>query len=134
MSDNLSKEQRSFCMSRVKGRDTGLERAVRSALQKRGLRFRKNVGGMPGRPDIVFVGRKVAVFLDGDFWHGYRFGVWKGKIPAFWRKKIGETRMRDRRNFAKLRRMGWKVLRFWGHSIKSDIDGVVEKIVRTVEG
>ena len=66
--------------------------------------------------------------MDGDFWHGYRFGVWEKKIPKFWQKKIGETRKRDQRNFAKFRKMGWKVVRIWEHEIKKDVEGVVERI------
>lgn len=133
MSDNLTQKQRSYCMSRVKGRDTGLEKIVRTALRKQGLQFRKNVGKLPGKPDIVFTKQKIAVFLDGDFWHGYRFPVWKDKIPAFWQKKIGETRKRDQRNFAKLRRMGWKVLRFWEHTIEKDLKEVVERIIHAIK-
>ncbi|TKJ35814.1 MAG: very short patch repair endonuclease [Planctomycetes bacterium B3_Pla] len=126
--DNLSEKQRSYCMSRVKGKDTGLERVVRSALHKRGYRFRKHVKGLPGKPDIVFVKARLVVFLDGDFWHGYRFPQWEKTLAKFWRKKIGETRKRDQRNFAKLRRMGWRVLRIWEHSIERDLDGVIRKI------
>ncbi|MBN2378170.1 MAG: DUF559 domain-containing protein [Sedimentisphaerales bacterium] len=76
---------------------------------------------------------RVVVFLDGDFWHGYRFGQWEDRVSAFWRKKIGETRKRDQRNFAKLRRMGWRVIRIWGHSIEKDLIGVIEKINAAVE-
>lgn len=126
--DNLTAEQRRYCMSCVKGRDTSLERLVRSELHKRGLRFRKHTGSLPGKPDIVFVKAKVTVFLDGDFWHGYRFPQWERKLSKFWRKKIGETRKRDQRNFAKLRRMGWRVIRIWEHSIEKDLDGIVIKI------
>ena len=133
MTDVLTKKQRSYCMSRVKGKDTGLERVVRSALHKRGYRFRKHVKGLPGRPDIVFVKAKAVVFLDGDFWHGFRFPVWEQDLPKFWQKKIGETRKRDKRNFAKLRRMGWRVMRIWEHSIEKDLDGVVGKICALVE-
>jgi len=131
--DNLSKSQRSYCMSRVKGKDTGLERAVRSALHKRGYRFRKHVRGLPGKPDIVFVKARLVVFLDGDFWHGYRFPQWEKTLAKFWRDKIGETRKRDQRNFAKLRRMGWRVMRIWEHSIEKDLDEVVKRIVRAVK-
>ena len=134
MADNLTKQQRSYCMSRVKGKDTGLEKAVRSELHKKGYRFRKHVKNMPGKPDIVFVKAKLVVFLDGDFWHGYRFPQWKNTLPAFWKKKIGETRERDQRNFAKLRRMGWQVIRIWEHSIKNDLDAVVTKIYEAVNG
>jgi len=131
--DNLTKKQRSYCMSRVKGKDTGLERIVRSELHKRGFRFRKHVKGLPGKPDIVFVSARVVVFLDGDFWHGYRFGQWEDTVSEFWRKKIWETRKRDQRNFAKLRSMGWRVIRIWGHSIEKDLDGVIEKMSAVVE-
>lgn len=130
MPDTLTPKQRSYCMSRVKGKDTGLERVVRSKLQKRGLRFRKHVKNLPGKPDIVFVKKKVAVFLDGDFWHGFRFPQWEGTLSKFWRKKIGETRKRDQRNFAKLRRMGWRVIRIWEHTIEKDLDGVVKRITK----
>ena len=119
MTDNLTKTQRSYCMSRCKGKDTGLERVVRSALHKRGYRFRKHVKGLPGQPDIVFVKAKAVVFLDGDFWHGFRFPVWEQDLPKFWQKKIGETRKRD--------------MRIWEHSIEKDLDGVVGKICALVE-
>lgn len=121
-------------MSRVKGRDTSLERLVRSELHKRGLRFRKHTGKLPGKPDIVFGKAKVVVFLDGDFWHGYRFPQWEKTLAKFWRKKIGETRRRDQRNFAKLRRMGWRVIRIWEHSIEKDLDEVVKKICYALKG
>ena len=120
-------------MSRVKGKDTSLEKIVRSELHKRGLRFRKHVKNLPGKPDIVFVKAKVVVFLDGDFWHGYRFPQWEHSLPKFWRKKIGETRKRDQRNFAKLKRMGWKVIRIWEHSIEKDLDAVVKRISKAVK-
>ncbi len=76
MPDKLTPEQRSFSMSRIKGKDTGLELRVRSALHKRGLRFRKHVRELPGKPDVVFRKTRVVVFVDGDFWHGYRFRSW----------------------------------------------------------
>jgi len=133
MADNLTKKQRSYCMSRVKGKDTGLEKTVRSELHKRGLRFRKHTGKLPGKPDIVFVKAKLVIFLDGDFWHGYRFPQWEKTLAKFWRKKIGETRKRDQRNFAKLRRMGWRVIRIWEHNIEKDINGVIRKICKTLK-
>jgi DNA mismatch endonuclease (patch repair protein) len=105
-------------MSRIKGKDTGMEVRVRSELHKRGLRFRKHVKGLPGKPDVVFSREKVAVFVDGDFWHGYRFPAWQDKLSPFWREKIAKTRQRDRRNFAGLRRQGWRVIRIWQHQLK----------------
>lgn len=131
MTDNLNKRQRSYCMSRIKSRDTALETMIRGALFKRGLRFHKHVKELPGKPDIVFPRAKLAVFLDGDFWHGYRFPSWRKTVPPFWRTKIDMNRRRDQRNFAKLRRKGWLVMRIWQHQVTHDMQGCVEKIVAT---
>ena len=128
MPDTLTPSQRSYCMSRVKGKDTSLELIVRKELSRAGIRFRKHVKHLPGKPDIVFARMKLAVFIDGDFWHGYRFPSWEHKLSPFWRKKIVLNRARDIRNFAKLRRMGWTVMRVWGHEVNGDLEGVVRKI------
>jgi len=133
MTDYLTPEQRSMAMSRVKSKDTSLERLVRSELHKRGYRFRKNVPTLPGKPDIVFVTARLAVFVDGDFWHGYHFQRWGPKLTPYWQQKIETNRSRDLKNFCKLRRRGWRVLRVWGHEIKKDVHSVVQKIVRLVE-
>ena len=115
-------------MRAVKGRDTGLERVVASALHKRGIRFRRCVSHLPGKPDFVFTRVRLVVFVDGDFWHGWRFPAWKEKLQPYWRDKIERNRRRDRRNHQKLRRRGWRVLRFWGHQIQKDLDSVLNKI------
>ena len=128
MADNLTKAQRSYCMSRVKGKDTSLECLVRSALHKQGLRFRKHVRHLPGKPDIVFPRQRVVVFIDGDFWHGWRFPQWQHKLSPFWQKKIRDTRERDQRNFRQLRRSGWIVLRFWEHQVKNSLQDVLHHI------
>ena len=73
MVDNLTPEQRSFTMSRIRSRDTKPELTIRRLVHARGLRFRTHKNGLPGRPDLVFVRAKVAVFVDGDFWHGWQF-------------------------------------------------------------
>lgn len=132
MSDNLTPEQRSYCMSRIKGKDTGLEMRVRSALHKQGLRFRKNVKELPGKPDIVFSKARVIVFVDGDFWHGYRFPLWQDKVSEFWKKKISTNRERDIKNHSILRQMGWTVIRLWQHEIQRDFEACVERILMTV--
>jgi DNA mismatch endonuclease (patch repair protein) len=132
MPDNLTPQQRSYCMARIKGRDTGLERLIRSALHRLGLRFRKHVAALPGRPDIVFPRARVAVFIDGDFWHGYRFPAWEPSLSRFWRRKIAANRARDRRNFRRLRRMGWTVIRIWQHTSRRDLTGVLDRITRAV--
>ncbi len=133
MPDRLTPEQRSAVMSRIRSTDTGIEVAVRSALHKRGLRFRKHVRGLAGRPDVVFSSARVAVFIDGDFWHGYQLSRWKDKLQPYWLDKIERNRSRDRRNFAKLRRSGWRVIRVWEHEIERDLDDVVDRIAIAVE-
>ena len=132
MPDNLTPAQRRYCMSRVRSGDTDIERLVRSELHRRGLRFRKHAKDLPGRPDLVFRSEQVAVFIDGDFWHGYRFPVWADKVSDFWRAKIQINRDRDDRNFRSLRRMGWHVIRLWQHQVARDLKGCVEKIERVI--
>ena len=133
MSDNLTREQRSYCMSRVKGKDTGLETSVRSELHKRGFRFRKHLKELPGKPDIVFTKARVAVFLDGDFWHGYGFSTWRGAVSSFWKTKIAKTIERDRKYDRQLRDKGWTVLRLWQHEVERDFEASIKHITSTVD-
>ena len=132
MPDNLTREQRSYCMSRVKGKDTGLETRVRSELHKRGLRFRKHLKELPGRPDIVFTKARVAVFLDGDFWHGYEFETWEDTVSPFWKAKIAKTIERDRKYDRQLLDSGWTVLRLWQHEIEQDLENSIKYITSAV--
>lgn len=128
MPDTLTPEQRRRAMVNVRSQDTGIEIAVRRAVHARGLRFRKNVRGLPGTPDIVFLGAKVAVFVDGDFWHGWQFPAWRGKLSPYWDEKIERNRHRDQRNFARLRYHGWVVLRVWEHEVLADVELVADRI------
>lgn len=133
MPDNLTARQRSYAMSQVRSKDTTPERVLRSALHRRGHRFRKHVRSLPGSPDVVFPTKRVAVFVDGDFWHGYRFPAWEQSLPSdYWRDKISGNRRRDRRNFAKLRRMGWTVIRVWEHTVKADLAAAIDRIEAAV--
>ena len=120
-------------MSRVKGKDTRPEVLLRSHLNKYGLQFETHFKDLPGKPDIAFPEEKIAVFIDGDFWHGYRFPAWEQSVSPFWREKISKTRKRDIKNFRKLRAMGWRVIRIWQHSIKKDAQGCIDKIVRALQ-
>ena len=129
MSDNLTREQRSYCMSRIKGKDTGPEVLVRSELHRRGLRFRKHVKNLPGKPDIVFTKAKVVVFIDGDFWHGYEFSEWEHRLSDYWKKKILKNQERDAANHRRLRAMGWTVLRIWQHELEHDFKKCIERIL-----
>jgi len=78
---------------------------------------------------MVFRQEKVAVFIDGDFWHGWRFPLWKDKLSESWEEKIGRNRERDKKNHDRLRRLGWKVIRLWEHQIHGDIDKVIGRIL-----
>jgi DNA mismatch endonuclease, patch repair protein len=119
-------------MSSVRTKDTSSEKLVRSELHKQGYRFRKHVKGVPGTPDVVFMKKRIAVFIDGDFWHGYRLSAWEHNLQPFWSTKIRANRRRDLRNFRKLRRAGWCVIRIWEHEIENDIRQCVDKITAAV--
>jgi DNA mismatch endonuclease (patch repair protein) len=129
MADTLNPEQRRRCMQRVRTAGTNIERAIGVALHARGYRYRKNVRGLPGSPDLVFVSRRVAVFIDGDFWHGFRFPAWRAQLAPFWQEKIEGNRRRDARNFRVLRRRGWIVIRVWQHEVERDFARVMQRIV-----
>ena len=116
-------------MSRIKGKNTNPERTAFAELRRQGISFSRHVRDLPGRPDIVFRRLKVAVFIDGDFWHGWRFPLWQHKLSKRWRDKIGENRSRDARNFRRLRRLGWKVLRIWEHEVERRPEKCVERIL-----
>ena len=119
-------------MARVRSRDTNLERVFRSALHSRGFRFRKHVASLPGTPDVVVPRERVVVFIDGDFWHGYRLPAWEAKLALFWRTKIRSNRLRDTRNLRSLRRAGWTVIRLWQHQIERDIEGCLKRVVGAI--
>ena len=131
--DNLTPEQRSFTMSRIRSTDTAPELRIRRLVHARGLRFRIHRYGLPGRPDLVFVRPKVAVFVDGDFWHGWQFPQWKNKLAPYWKKKIEGNRYRDQQNTEKLRRDGWLVIRIWEHEVERDAASCVDRIEEAVK-
>lgn len=119
-------------MASVPNKDTSIEVAVRKAVHARGLRFRKHVRELAGTPDIVFPGPQVVVFVDGDFWHGWQLPAWRHKLKPFWVDKIEGNRKRDRRNFARLRREGWLVIRIWEHDVHADVEQVADRIEAAV--
>jgi DNA mismatch endonuclease, patch repair protein len=127
--DIMSPQTRSEVMSRIRGRNTSPERILCSELRRHGVYFSTHVSELPGRPDIVFRRAKLVVFIDGDFWHGWRFPLWRHKLSDKWQEKIGATRDRDRRNFGMLRRVGWKVVRIWEHEIEIDPARCVARIL-----
>lgn len=132
MPDHMTPEQRSHAMRRVKLRNGSLERIVQQELKDRRLKFRRHVRSLPGSPDIVFYGSKVAIFIDGDFWHGWRLPAWEHKLSPFWRDKLRKNRVRDCRNFKKLRSRGWKVMRLWQHQIIGNLQGSIVRVMSAV--
>lgn len=128
MADNKTRAQRSENMSRIRGMNTSPERAVRRAAYSRGLRYRTHIMSLPGRPDMVFAGARVVVFIDGDFWHGWQFPRWRTRFGPNWQAKIDRNRRRDVRNFAKLRRAGWTIVRIWEHEVLGDVAACVDRI------
>lgn len=129
-------EQISYNMSRVKNKDSAIEVALRKELWSRGLRYRKNVKTVFGKPDIVFVGKKVAVFCDSEFWHGYNWEVKQDEIKShrdFWIPKIERNMKRYKEVNAALEAEGWKVLRFWGDEIKKDVKACADLIVAALK-
>lgn len=131
--DIMSPEKRSAVMSRIRGKDTGPEKIMAAHFSKRGLIWEGHVKELPGRPDFVFHDARLAVFVDGDFWHGWRFPQWRHKLSEKWEAKIEETRRRDARNNRRLRRMGWKVVRIWEHQIKKSREECLARIITFIE-
>jgi DNA mismatch endonuclease (patch repair protein) len=133
MSDHLTPEQRSRAMKRVKLKNGSLEKLVQCELRAMGLRFRRHNRSLPGSPDIVFPQERVAVFVDGDFWHGWRLPTWEHKLSKFWRDKLRANRARDQRNFRRLRADGWKVIRIWQHELRrKDKTRILQRIQRAL--
>lgn len=134
-----TKEQISYNMKQVKNKNSEIEILLRKELWKRGLRYRKNTNKVFGHPDIAFIGKKVAVFCDSEFWHGFNWKEKKKDIKTnreFWISKIERNIQRDIEVNTKLKEDGWVILRFWGKSIKKDTAkcaDIIEKAVKERE-
>lgn len=118
--------------------DTRCEVKIRSLLWRAGARFRKNVKTLPGKPDIVFPAARLAIFCDGDFWHGKEWGrrrqkLAQGSNPQYWTAKIEGNMERDQRHNGELETEGWTVLRFWESDIHRDPAGIAAQILRALD-
>ena len=135
--DKHTPEQRRKNMQAVKNKDSQIELLLRKELWARGLRYRKNVNRIYGKPDIVFIGKKVAVFCDSEFWHGYNWEERKKDFKShqeFWIPKIERNMERDAEVTARLESEGWTVIRFWGDEIKKNTAqcaDIIEKAVHS---
>lgn len=136
MMDRLTPQLRSRLMSRVRRSGTAPELALRRALCAAGLRYRlKTKHPVPGSPDILFVGARLAVFVDGCFWHGCpEHGTQPKTRPDFWAQKIARNRARDTDVNARLHAAGWRVIRVWEHEVTSDPAAVVARVAALVIG
>lgn len=133
MADVLSKEQRSKNMKHIRSKDTKIEMLLRKALWNKGYRYRKNYRELPGNPDIAITKYKIAIFCDGEFFHGKNWEVLKPKLKnsnnsQFWINKISRNRKRDEEINKKLLFEGWTVIRFWGDDIKKNLDECIKVI------
>jgi len=129
--DVHTKEQRSYNMSRVKSKNTKPEKMVFSLLKERGISFNKHYH-LYGKPDIVLKDVKIAIFIDGEFWHGKNFSKWKLKLSDFWQKKISVNISRDRRCNRLLRREGWHIIHLWGKKISKSPEKAILRIERFI--
>ena len=135
--DKHTPEQRRKNMQAVKNKDSKIEVLLRKELWNRGIRYRKNVNRIYGKPDIAFIGKKIAVFCDSEFWHGFDWEERKKDFKShqeFWIPKIERNMQRDIEVNEKLQSEGWTVLRFWGKDIKKNTAQCadqIEKVVRS---
>lgn len=131
--DVLSPEQRSYCMSQIKGKNTKSEIILRRALWNLGYRYRiKNK--LPGKPDLVFSSYKIVIFIDGCFWHKCPYHFIQPKTRTeFWLNKISSNVARDLRNNEMLKAQGWLVIRVWEHDIKKSLENTVTNIVDALQ-
>src|SRR5262245_29995 len=129
VTDFLSKETRSRVMARIRSKDTKPELALRRQLYAEGVRgWRCHPKHVPGKPDVAFTRRRVAVFVDGCFWHGHPDFFTPGKSGAYWDAKIERTKERDRLANTALKADGWTVLRFWDFEIENGLDTCVARV------
>ncbi|WBV52839.1 very short patch repair endonuclease [Chryseobacterium gambrini] len=128
--------ERSKNMSKIRSKNTQPEILLRKALWSEGIRYRLNLAKLPGKPDIVINKFKLAIFVDGSFWHGYKWDEKKIKIKSnkeYWLNKIERNIERDNENNIALQKAGYTVLRFWDHQVKKDISTCISIIKNFIE-
>jgi len=136
MTDIFSRKKRSEIMSKISGKETKPEILVRKHLFANGFRYRKNVKGLAGKPDIVLAKYKTVIFVHGCFWHGHSCKA--GKLPEtrkeFWEKKINDNIKRDKRNKSELEKLGWNVMTIWQCELKNNVirNKTLEKLINTL--
>ena len=135
--DVLTPEQRHRAMSAIRSKDTSIEVILRKALWKKGIRYRKNYRELPGSPDIAITKHRIAIFCDGEFFHGKDWEEMKlrlenGNNSTYWIRKISRNMERDLENERELKFREWTVLRFWGQDIRKHTDECVEAVEEAI--
>lgn len=132
--DTLNTKQRRYAMQSVHSENTKPEVILRKALWHRGIRYRKNYSALPGKPDIVLTRQKIAIFVDGDFWHARGHQQNPGEQvkshKEYWEPKLKRNVERDKEVNDMLTELGWIVLRFWESDIKKNLEGCIQEIFR----
>lgn len=131
--DRLTPEQRSQNMAKIRSKNTKPEVLIFEELDNRGISYEKHYSAIPGKPDIAFPDKKVAVFINGEFWHGRYFSEYKDKLSDFWYKKISSNIKRDKKNYKLLRDDGWKIVKIWDRGLKKKLKREVRKIIKAIE-
>ena len=133
MADVHTPEQRSYNMSRIRGKNTKPEELVRKYLFAQGFRYRKNDARLPGKPDIVLPKYKTVIFVNGCFWHGHegcKYFVWPKNNEDFWKNKITSNILRDSDNHTRLEQMGWKVIIIWECQLRKPVfNETIEQLI-----
>jgi len=127
--DVFTQKKRSEIMSKIRSRNTQIEKFAFRELARRGVYFQKYYKRVIGNPDIALPQKKKAIFIDGDFWHGYKFKTQKQRLPKkYWVNKIKSNIARDKKIDRELKKIGWKVLRVWEHEIEKNPEKMIKKI------
>ena len=135
--DNLKPEQRKKNMQHIRSKDTKIELILRKALWNEGIRYRKNYDKLPGKPDIAITKYRIAIFCDGEFFHGKDWDKLQLKLKnsnnsEYWIKKISRNIQRDQEVEREIRAEDWTVIRFWGKDIKKNIDDCIAVIKEAI--
>jgi DNA mismatch endonuclease (patch repair protein) len=134
MTDVLTPDQRKKNMSHIRGKNTGPETRLRKLLWSHGVKGYRIHYNLPGKPDIVLTKKKIAIFVDGCFWHKCPFCFQEPETrKEFWMKKIQSNVDRDKRVNKQLKDDGWTILRFWEHDVRKNPDAIVKKVSEIIE-
>lgn len=135
MADRISKEHRSWNMSRIRGKDTDIEKMVRSYLFSHGFRFRKNDKRYPGKPDVVLPKHHTMIFVNGCFWHrheGCKYATTPKTNTDFWMEKFNKNVANDNLHIKQLQEMGWRVITIWECELKDSFEETMNRVEKAI--